>query len=90
MPSALLPSSVVPPSLSASQASITKLLLWVKEKQLVCILILHFLLLMALTIASALLIITHMSLLLSMHRFMRLSQMFLGLAALAVFRSRAL
>lgn len=58
--------------------------LWMKEKQLVCTVIFHFLLLMALPIASALLIITRMSFLLSVHRFMWLARMFLDPAALAV------
>ena len=40
---------------------------------------------MALPVASALLTISHMSLLLSMHRFVWLSQQFLGPTALAVY-----
>lgn len=58
----------------------TKLCLWMK--QLVCTFIFNFLLLMALPIASALLIITHRSLLLSM--LMWLSQVLLSLSVLAV------
>lgn len=48
------------------------------------ILIFHFFLLLTLPIASALLIVTDMSLLLSIHRFMWLSQMLLCLTALGV------
>lgn len=56
----------------------------IMKNQLVCILIFHFLLLMASPTASALLTITHVSVLLSLHRCMWLSQMFLGLPVLAV------
>lgn len=56
----------------------------ITKKQLVCTLIFHFLLLMALPTASALLTITHVSVLLSLHRCTWLSQMFLGLTILAV------
>lgn len=56
----------------------------ITKNQLVCTLIFHFLLLMALPTAKALLTITHVSVLLSLHRCMWLSQMFLGLTVLAV------
>lgn len=56
----------------------------ITEKQLVRTLIFHFPLLMALLTASALVTVTHVSVLLSLHRCMWLSQMFLGLTALAV------
>lgn len=56
----------------------------ITEKQLVCTLIFHLPLLMSLLTASALVTVTHVSVLLSLHRCMWLSQMFLGLTALAV------
>lgn len=55
----------------------------ITKNQLVCTLIFHFLLLMALPTASALLTISHVSVLLSLHRCVWLSQMFLGLTVLA-------